>query len=79
MRIKSLEDLQIRLHCSQTSFDSLTESYYEALVENERLKKHLRKASNCQALQCCVCEGYVLSLADGAYECSCGSSDEVSK
>lgn len=39
--MQSLEELKQSLFVNQTSFDSLTESYHEALTEIEQLEKEL--------------------------------------
>lgn len=74
--MQTLEELKRSLFVSQTSFDSLTESYHEALVKIEKLQKRLRKAQGNAAIQCSECGGYWLCLGDGARICNCKSESE---
>ena len=46
------------------------------LAKIKELRKRLRKAQQNAAMQCSNCEGYWLSLADGARLCSCTPEEE---
>ena len=55
--MKSLEEFKQALDYSQTSFDSLAESYYEALVELEQLRKRLQHSIERTPCNCPRCTG----------------------
>jgi len=77
--MRTLEELKRSLYRSQTSFDSLAESYHEALVEIKRFTGYLRKAQQNGAMQCSECGGHWLCLADGARLCRCVPEPEMTE